>query len=99
MPTYPSLLSSPGELSLKTLLTSELTPVILLMDRSAERRFGPFAIGESREILHRRFKIIGTTTEAASFTTAPIVFMDYGSAQERSEILTVELKIAATPGR
>ena len=52
------------------------------MDRSAERRFGAFAIGDYREILHRRFKIIGTTTEAASFTTAPIVFMDYGSAQE-----------------
>ena len=35
----------------------------ILMDRSAERRFGPFAIGDYREILRRRFKIIGTTTE------------------------------------
>ncbi len=59
----------------------------ILMDVSAERRFGAFAIGDYREILHRRFKIIGTTTGAASFTTAPIVFMDYGSAQELSEIL------------
>jgi putative ABC transport system permease protein len=54
----------------------------ILMDRSAERRFGPFAVGEYREILGRRFKIIGTTSEAASFTTAPIVFMDFKNAQE-----------------
>jgi len=54
----------------------------ILMDRSAERRFGPFSVGEYREILGRRFKIIGTTTGAASFTTAPIVFMDFKNAQE-----------------
>jgi putative ABC transport system permease protein len=71
------------------------------MDRSAERRFGTFGIGDYREILHRRFKIIGTTTEAASFTTAPIVFMDYGSAQERSEILqgrTSYVLVKTAPG-
>jgi putative ABC transport system permease protein len=59
----------------------------ILMDRSAERRYGPFAVGDYREILGRRFKIIGTTTGAASFTTAPISFMDYGNAQELSEVL------------
>lgn len=59
----------------------------ILMDVSAERRFGRFAIGDYREILHRRFKIIGTTSGAASFTTAPIVFMDYGNAQELSDLL------------
>ena len=59
----------------------------ILMDRSAERRFGPFAVGDYREILRRRFKIVGTTTGAASFTTAPIVFMDFGNAQELLETL------------
>jgi len=58
----------------------------VLMDRSAERRFGPFEVGEYREILGRRFKIIGTTSGAASFTTAPIVFMDYRRAQELSDL-------------
>jgi putative ABC transport system permease protein len=53
----------------------------ILMDRSAERRFGPFAVGDYREILGRRFKVVGTTRGAASFTTAPIVFMDYDRAQ------------------
>jgi putative ABC transport system permease protein len=59
----------------------------ILMDRSAERRFGAFSAGDYREILGRRFKIIGTTTGAASFTTAPIVFMDYGRAQELNQLL------------
>jgi putative ABC transport system permease protein len=54
----------------------------ILMDRSAERRFGPVSLGDYREILGRRFKIIGTTSDAASFTTAPIVFMDFKNAQE-----------------
>jgi putative ABC transport system permease protein len=59
----------------------------ILMDRSAVRRFGPFSVGEYREILGRRFKIIGTTSEAASFTTAPIVFMDLKNAQEQLQTL------------
>jgi putative ABC transport system permease protein len=59
----------------------------ILMDRSAVRRFGPFSVGDYREILGRRFKIIGTTSEAASFTTAPIVFMDFKNAQERLQTL------------
>jgi putative ABC transport system permease protein len=57
----------------------------VLMDRSAVRRFGTFSVGDYREILRRRFKIIGTTTGAASFTTAPITFMDYRRAQEISD--------------
>lgn len=59
----------------------------ILMDQSATRRFGAFEVGDYREILHRRFKIIGTTTEAQSFTTAPVVFMDYRNAQELLETL------------
>lgn len=56
----------------------------IFMDESAARRFGPFAVGEYREILHRRFKIIGTTRDAVSFTTSPIVFMDRRTAEELS---------------
>ena len=57
----------------------------ILMDRSAERRFGRFEVGEYREILGRRFRIIGTTNQAASFTTAPVVFMDLRQAQELAQ--------------
>jgi len=73
----------------------------VLMDRSAERRFGPFAVGDYREILGRRFKIIGTTAGAASFTTAPIVFMDYGRAQELNQLLlnrTSYVLVKVAPG-
>jgi putative ABC transport system permease protein len=73
----------------------------ILMDKSAERRFGAFAIGDHREILQSRFKIIGTTEGAASFTTAPIVFMDFGNAQELLETLqgkTEYILVKVAPG-
>jgi putative ABC transport system permease protein len=73
----------------------------LLMDRSAALRYGPFATGERREILGRRFRIVGTTEEAASFTTTPIVFMDYRNAQELQEQLrgnTTYVLVKLAPG-
>jgi putative ABC transport system permease protein len=73
----------------------------ILMDRSAERRFGPFEVGEYREIVGRRFKIIGTTRDAASFTTAPIVFMDFRNAQELLQTLqgkTQYVLVKVAPG-
>jgi putative ABC transport system permease protein len=53
----------------------------VFLDDSARRRFGPFAVGEYREFLGRRLKIIGVTAEARSFTTNPIAFVDLGLAQ------------------
>jgi putative ABC transport system permease protein len=73
----------------------------ILMDKSAERRFGRFAVGDHREILKRRFKIVGTTEGAASFTTAPIVFMDFAKAQERLETvqgMTHYILVKLSPG-
>jgi putative ABC transport system permease protein len=54
------------------------------LDDSATRRWGPFAVGEYREISDRRLKIIGRTDAARSFTTTPIAFMDLALAQELS---------------
>jgi len=51
------------------------------LDSSATKRYGPFQVGEYREILHRRLKIIGRTVDAKSFTTTPLSFMDYRLAQ------------------
>jgi putative ABC transport system permease protein len=73
----------------------------VMMDRSAERRYGPFQLGEYREMLGRRFKIIGTTSDAASFTTAPILFMDYKTAQEQLQTLqgkTQYILVRLAPG-
>jgi putative ABC transport system permease protein len=51
------------------------------LDESAIGRFGPFRVGDYREVLGTRLKIIGITREARSFTTTPIAFMDYDLAQ------------------
>ncbi len=54
----------------------------LFLDVSAEKRFGKFQVGEYREVLGRRMKIIGRTRDALSFTTTPISFLDFRQAQE-----------------
>ena len=56
----------------------------LFLDGSAERRFGPFKVGDYREVLERRLKIIGRSEKALSFTTTPMAFVDYRRAQELS---------------
>jgi putative ABC transport system permease protein len=53
----------------------------VFVDESAARRFGPFAVGDYREFLGLRLKIIGRTREARSFTTNPLAFLDYRVAQ------------------
>lgn len=54
----------------------------MFLDASAERRYGPFAVGEYREVMGRRVRIIGRTREAKSFTTSPIGFLDYDLVQK-----------------
>ena len=53
----------------------------IVVDDSAKRRWGPFDVGEYREVLGRRLKIIGRSINALSFTTTPLTFMDYRLAQ------------------
>lgn len=54
----------------------------LFLDDSAEKRFGRFEIGEYREVIGHRMKIIGRTRDALSFSTTPILFLDFRKAQE-----------------
>jgi putative ABC transport system permease protein len=54
----------------------------VMFDESAKRRFGPFEVGEYREINGRRLKIVGKTREAKSFTTTPLAFVDLRLARE-----------------
>jgi putative ABC transport system permease protein len=56
----------------------------VMLDGSAERRFGPFQVGDYREFQGRRLKIIGRTRGALSFTTSPVAFLDYRLAQSLS---------------
>ncbi len=53
----------------------------VMLDESAERRFGAFGSGDFREFQGVRLEIIGRTRGARSFTTSPIAFLDYGLAQ------------------
>jgi putative ABC transport system permease protein len=57
----------------------------MMLDDSAKKRWGAFTVGEYREVLGRRLKIIGRTVDAKSFTTTPLTFMDYRFAQSLNE--------------
>ncbi|HEX9800117.1 MAG TPA: ABC transporter permease [Thermoanaerobaculia bacterium] len=73
----------------------------LVLDDSAERRYGPFAVGDYREIVGYRVKIIGRTREALSFTTTPIGFLDYDLAQrlaDRKRGRTTYVLVRLAPG-
>ena len=54
------------------------------LDRSATKRFGAFGPGDYREILGQRLKIIGSSRDALSFSTTPVAFMDFRTAQQLS---------------
>jgi len=51
------------------------------LDESSVKRFGAFDVGQYREVVGHRLKILGSTRDAKSFTTTPILFMDYALAQ------------------
>jgi putative ABC transport system permease protein len=53
----------------------------VFFDESAAKRFGPFSVGDYREVQGQRLQIIGKTREAKSFTTTPLGFMDYDRVQ------------------
>ena len=75
----------------------------VFIDESAERRFGPFAVGDYREFLGLRLKIIGRTREARSFTTNPLAFLDYRVAQALAPLdlrqRTTYILVKLAPGR
>ena len=52
-----------------------------ILDDSAKKRWGAFEVGDYREILGKRLKIIGRSVDAKSFTTTPLTFVDYRLAQ------------------
>jgi len=73
----------------------------LFLDASAVKRFGAFQVGDYREVVDRRFQIIGITDGASSFSTVPIAFMSYQNLQSLSELLTDKttyVLVKAAPG-
>lgn len=75
------------------------------LDESAAARFGAFKVGDFREVGGIRLRLVGTTRGARSFTTTPIAFMDYRTAQEvgppdarqRTSYILVKLAPGADP--
>ena len=74
----------------------------LFLDASAERRFGPFKVGDHREFNGQRLKIIGRTRDALSFTTTPLAFADFDLTQrlagERFRDRTTYILVKLAPG-
>jgi putative ABC transport system permease protein len=64
----------------------------IFVDESSKTRWGSFHVGDYRELAQTRFRIIGSTRDAKSFTTTPIVFMDL----ERAQALAPDQMMAQT---
>jgi len=74
----------------------------LFLDDYATHRYGPFHIGEYREIVNQRFKIIGIVHGVRSFTTVPVAFLDFSRAQMLSDITfgkTAYMLVKVKPGQ
>jgi putative ABC transport system permease protein len=73
----------------------------LILDDSAVRRCGPFAVGDYREMIGKRLKVIGRSRNALSFTTAPIGFADLRTVQDMTTELngrTTYIVVKLAPG-
>lgn len=73
-----------------------------IIDESAQVRLGAFDIGDHREVMGVRLKIVGISREAKSLTTAPFVFTAYDTAQRVLTYLgaenTVFILVRLLPG-
>ncbi len=54
----------------------------MIIDKTSEQRLGHLEPGHTYELSDRKFKLVGLSTGIKSFTTAPIIFMSYNSAQQ-----------------
>lgn len=74
----------------------------MVLDESAARRFGAFKVGDYRELNDVRWKIVGKSKDATSFTTTPVAFVDFTLAQrENRDVLwgrTQYILVKLAPG-
>jgi putative ABC transport system permease protein len=59
----------------------------MIVDESAMARLGEITVGDYREVFLRRLEVVGISQGVKSFTTAPIIFTSYKSAQELSPMV------------
>ena len=53
----------------------------IIVDRTSFSRLGILKVGESREVVRKKVRIVGITEGINSFTTAPYIFTSFESAQ------------------
>jgi putative ABC transport system permease protein len=53
----------------------------MIIDKTSESRLGSLVIGSVWELNEKRFRLIGLSNGIKSFTTSPLIFMSYNSAQ------------------
>ncbi len=53
----------------------------IVVDRTSFSRLGILKVGESREVVRKKVRIVGITDGINSFTTAPYIFTSFESAQ------------------
>jgi putative ABC transport system permease protein len=54
----------------------------IIIDESAKHKLGGLARGDFAEITEKRVEVVGISTGARSFTTAPMIFTSYDTAHE-----------------
>jgi putative ABC transport system permease protein len=77
----PERVNLPWALSEGSLAPLARRGTTMVLDDSAARRFGPFAVGDHRELFGQRLEIVGKAHGALSFTTMPIAFTSLEVAQ------------------
>jgi putative ABC transport system permease protein len=74
----------------------------MIVDESAAKRLGNFKVGDYRDVLSRRLRIVGISRGVKSFTTAPVLFTSYSLAQDLMSYIgpdnTVFLVVKVAPG-
>jgi putative ABC transport system permease protein len=74
----------------------------VIVDESSFSKLGKMAIGDFREIMNKRVRVVGVCRGARRITTAPVLFTSYKTAQELTpwmEGQTVFVLVKVKPGR
>ncbi len=59
----------------------------IIVDESSAPKIGALRVGDEREILNTKTRVVGICRGTRSFSTAPYVFMDYDTAQDVGRVL------------
>jgi putative ABC transport system permease protein len=73
----------------------------VIVDESSVAKLGEMEIGDYREVVNRKIRVVGISRGARRITTAPVIFTSYRTAQELNPWInkqTVFILVEAAPG-